>query len=117
VQKSDADKKDVFPVVNRFVYELSKKSDTGLKLIDIYNVRKYVIENQEKYRCNVVLQKETPLPSPVKMIVRMSYVYNTDDTVSESDFFEKAWTNNLSRRPMLDEVFIIGYATNTYDIE
>ena len=117
VTKVDGEKKDVFPIVNRFVYELSKKSDTGLKLVDIINVKKYIIENQEKYRCDVILQKETPLPSSAKMIVRMSYVYNTADTVEESDFFDKAWTNNLSRKPLIDEINIIGYATNTYDIE
>jgi hypothetical protein len=117
IEKSVAEKKDVFPIVNRFVYELSKKTDTGLKLVDMVRIKKFIIEDQEKYQCDVILQKDAPVPSNVKMIVRMSYVYNTDDTVDETDFFEKAWANKLAKRPLVDEINIVGYATNTYDIE
>jgi hypothetical protein len=117
VMKFDGEKKDVFAVVNRFVFELSRKTKMSLKILDIVKVRKSVIENQEKYQCDIILQKETPLPSKIKMIIRMSYVYNTDDTIDEDDFFEQAWTNKLVKQPILDETFIIGYTPNYYDIE
>jgi len=117
VMKFDGEKRDVYPVVNRFVFELSRKTDTGLKIIDIIKIKKYVIENQEKYRCDIILQKENPLPSKIKMIIRMSYVYNTDDVLDEDDFFEQSWTNKLTKQPILDETFIIGYTPNYYDIE
>lgn len=117
VMQSDVEKKDVFPIVNRFVYELSNKTQIGLKLVDITNCKRYLVENQEKIQCNVILHKDSPIPSSLKMIVKLSYVYNTDDTLDENDFFEKAFTMKLQRRPLIDEINIVGYSTNTYDIE
>jgi len=113
----EADKKDAFPIANRFVYDLSKKAGISLKLVDIIYVRKQLTDSQERLKFDIVVQKELPIPTKIKMLMRVVIVYNTDDVVNEDNFFDKAWQTRLNKKPILDEVYILGYSSGYFDIE
>jgi hypothetical protein len=117
IMQQDGDKKDVFPIANRFVFELSRKASVSLKLIDIIYVKKQITEDQERVKFDLVIQKETPIPTKIKMLLRVAVIFNTENVVDENNFFEAAWKTKLSRRPILDEVFVLGYSSGYFDIE
>jgi len=117
VVQTKGEKRDVFPVANRFVFDLSRKAGVSLKLIDIIHVKKYITEDQEKVKFVLVLQKETPIPSKIKMLLSVTIIYNTNNVVDENNFFDEAWSTRLTKKPILDEAFVLGYSTGYYDIE
>ena len=110
----EAEKRDVYPWANKFIFSLSRKSGVGLRLVDIIRVMKFITEDQTKLQFDLVLQKETPVPTRVKMILRVSLVFDYN-TANETDFF-KAHTSWYRLTPKLDEAFIVGFTTGYYDI-
>lgn len=117
IVKSDGEKKDVYPIANRFVFELSRKTGVSLKLVDIIYIKKQITEDQERIKFDLVIQKESPVPSKIKMLLRVAIIYNTNDVITENNFFDEAWRSSLSRKPLLDEVFVLGYSSGYFDIE
>lgn len=117
IVKTEGEKKDVFPIANRFVFDLSRKARVSLSLVDIIYVTKQVTEDQERVKFDLVIKKDAPLPSKIRMLLRVAIVYNTDNVVNENNFFDKAWQNKLGKKPILDEVFVLGYSSGYFDIE
>ncbi len=110
----DAEKRDVYPWCSKFVFELARRAGCSLKIIDIIRVRKYITEDESKYQFDVVLQKDGPIITKVKMVLRVSCVFKFD-YATEGSFF-KANTSLFKPTPELDEIFIVGFTTNYYDI-
>lgn len=117
IVKMEGEKKDVFTIANRFVFDLSRKSKVSLSLVDIIYVTKQITEDQERVKFDIVLKKDAPIPSKIKMLLRVAIVYNTENVVDETNFFDKAWQNKWARKPILDEVFVLGYSSGYFDIE
>jgi hypothetical protein len=117
VVQTNGEKKDVFPIATRFVFDLSRKAGVSLKLVDIIYVKKYITEDQEKVKFDLVIQKETPIPSKIKMLLRVVIIYNTNNIIDENNFFDEAWSTRLTKKPVLDEAFVLGYSQGYYDIE
>jgi hypothetical protein len=117
VTQTNGEKREVFPIANRFVFDLSRKAGVSLKLVDIIYIKKYITEDQEKMKFDLVIQKETPIPSKMKMLLRVSIIYNTNNVIDENNFFDEAWSTRLTKKPILDEAFVLGYSTGYYDIE
>lgn len=108
-------KKDVWTFANKFIFDLSRKSGAELELIDINTVIKYLTEDQTKYQFNMVIQKNNPKPTKVKMILNVSCV--TGEIYSNEDSFEQAVTSSIQPLPQLDKIDIIGFSTGSYDIQ
>lgn len=117
IVKTEGEKKDVFPIANRFVFDLSRKSRVSLSLVDIIYVTKQITEDQERVKFDLVIKKDAPIPSKIRMLLRVAIVYNTDNVVDENNFFDKAWQNKYGKKPILDEVFVLGYSSGYFDIE
>ncbi len=114
---ANGEKKDVFPLATRFVFDLSRRSSVSLKLVDIIYIKKYITEDQEKISFDLVIQKESPIPSKVKMLLRCVIIYNTNNVVDGNNFFDEAWSTKLTKKPILDSAFVLGYSTGYFDIE
>lgn len=110
----DAEKRDVWPWANKFIFQMSERAAVTLKMIDIFRVKKFITEDETKYQFDLVIQKEGPTMTKVKMILRVSCVFKFN-YADEGAFF-KAHTDLFKPTPELDEIFIVGYSTGYYDI-
>lgn len=117
---ANGEKKDVLPIASRFVHDLSRRSGVSLALVDIIYIKKYITEDQEKISFDLIIQKEATqdqLPSKVKMLLRCVIVYNTENVVDQNNFFDEAWSTRMTKKPILDSAFVLGYSTSYFDIE